>query len=348
MSNLKKVLLATLLLGLLAMAGFAYFVYKNIFTQNTAFVNNEAHVFIPTNATFEEVMTELEPFLDDRHSFELVAKRKGYTTNIKPGHFILRLGMNNNDIINTLRSTNVPIDVRFNNQERIQDLAGHIANQIEPDSLELLDAFLDSEFLKSSDFTPDTALGMYIPNTYEVYWNTSATSFRDRMLKEYNRFWNDSRSAKAKAIGLSRDEVISLAAIVQKETAKVDERPRVAGVYINRINSGMMLQADPTVIYAKKKVENDFNQVIKRVLYKDLEIDSPFNTYKYLGVPPGPIAMPDISSVDAVLNAEKHQYYYFVADVNNFGYHKFARNLNEHNRNKAEYVQWISKQGVKR
>ena len=140
------------------------------------------------------------------------------------------------------------------------------------------------------------------------------------MLKEYNRFWNDTRNEKAKNIGLTRDEVMSLAAIVQKETAKVDERKRVAGVYMNRIKTGMLLQADPTVIYAKKLAENDFDQVIKRVLYKDLELDSKYNTYKYTGVPPGPIAMPDISSVDGVLNYEKHDYFYFVADVTNFGY----------------------------
>ena len=139
-----------------------------------------------------------------------------------------------------------------------------------------------------------------------------------------------------------------MAAIVHKETAKVDERPRVAGVYLNRIKTGMPLQADPTVIYAVKKESGDFNRIIKRVLYKDLEIDSKFNTYKYSGIPPGPIFMPDVSAIDAVLNAEKHSYYYFVANVKNFGYHKFAKTLSQHNANKREYVAWINKQGVNR
>lgn len=168
------------------------------------------------------------------------------------------------------------------------------------------------------------------------------------MLKEYNRFWNEERRAKAKGLGLLPNEVISLASIVHKETAKIDERPRVAGLYLNRLRMGMLLQADPTVIYAIKKHRNDFNLVIKRVLYKDLELDSPYNTYKYAGVPPGPITMPDISAIDAVLSPEKHDYIYMVANVENFGYHKFAKTGAQHNRNKTQYIRWINSQNIKR
>ncbi|HPF11954.1 MAG TPA: endolytic transglycosylase MltG [Flavobacteriaceae bacterium] len=348
MSNLKKVILATLILGLVLMGGFAYYVYRTLFLDNTAFLNTEAHLYIATGSNFQQVLEDIGPLLKNEESFIALAKRKGYIGNVKSGHFLLKKGMNNNDIINTIRSKNSPILVKFNNQERLEDLAGQLAGQIEPDSLSILNALKDSAFLTQNAFTTQNALGMYLPNTYEVYWNTSATNFRDKMLKEYQRFWNETRKAKAKQIGLSETQVISLAAIVQKETAKVEERARVAGVYLNRIKAGMYLQADPTVIYAKKLVEDDFEQTIKRVLYKDLEIDSPYNTYKYAGVPPGPIAMPDISSIDAVLNAEQHDYYYFVADVNRFGYHKFAKTLAQHNANKAEYVRWISGQGVQR
>lgn len=348
MSNLKKVVLATVLLGLVVMAGFAYFVYTSVFTENTTFNNDVAHIYIPTGARFRDVLEQIRPLIKDDISFEAVANRKGYPANIKPGHYIIKRGMSNNDIINTIRSTNIPIKVKFNNQERLENLAGHLARQMEPDSLTFLNAFKDSKFLNEVGFSEDNALGMYIPNTYEVYWNTSATNFRDRMLKEYNAFWTPERNTKAKALGLSRDQVIALAAIVQKETAKIDERPRVAGVYLNRLKVGMLLQADPTVIYAKKKTENDFDQIIKRVLYVDLEIDSPYNTYKYAGIPPGPIAMPDISAIDAVLHPESHDYYYFVANVKNFGYHKFAKTLAQHNANKAEYVRWISQNGVNR
>ncbi len=345
---IKKILLAVALIGLLIMAGFAYYVYSVVFIPNTAFNNNEAHVYIPTGAKFSYVMEELSPLLKDPESFEAVANRKGYSQNIKSGHFIIKKSMNNNDIINSIRVGNVPILIKFNNQERLENLAGKIAQQLEGDSLSFLNAFRNEDFLKTVELTQDNALSMYIPNSYEIYWNISAEKFQERMYKEYQTFWNVSRTKKASSLNLSKEQVISLAAIVQKETAKVDERSRVAGVYINRINSGMLLQADPTVIYAKKMVDNNFDQEIKRVLYKDLDLNSPYNTYQNIGVPPGPITMPDISSIDAVLNYEKHKYYYFVADINNFGYHKFAKTLTQHNRNKREYVRWISMQNVNR
>ncbi|PKA81913.1 UPF0755 protein [Ulvibacter sp. MAR_2010_11] len=345
---LKKIIWGIVLLGLVAMAAFAYFVYSSVFVSNTGFNNEEAHVYIATGSRFSDVIDELRPLIDNPITFEAVANRKGYPANIKPGHFIITKGMNNNDIVNTLRSKNIPIKVKFNNQERLENLAGQIANQIEADSISLLEAMRDTTFLKDTGFNEHTALGMYIPNTYEFYWNTSAEGFRNRLRTEYNAFWTEERLQKAKAINLTKDQVLSLAAIVQKETAKVEERPRVAGVYINRLKTGMLLQADPTVIYAKKRAEKDFDQIIKRVLYVDLEIDSPYNTYKYPGVPPGPIAMPDITSIDGVLNYEKHDYYYFVADVTNFGYHKFAKTYAQHNVNKAEYVRWVNANGVNR
>ncbi|MCP4053909.1 MAG: endolytic transglycosylase MltG [Mesoflavibacter sp.] len=345
---IKKILLAIALIGLVIAGYFAYFVYNAMLKPNTAFNNETAYIYIPTNATYAEVREQLEPLLKDIDSFDALAIQKKYTTNIKAGRFPIKKGMSNNDIINSIRSNNLPIKLSFNNQERIEDLAGRIAQQIEPDSLSLLKAITDSTFLKEKNFTKQTVLNMYVPNTYEFFWNTSPELFRDKMLGEYYRFWNDSRQAKRKALKLSVNEVMTIASIVQKETAKIDERPRVAGVYLNRIRKGWPLEADPTVIYAKKLKENNFNQVIKRVLYKDLEIDSKYNTYKYPGIPPGPITMPDVSAIDAVLNPEKHNYMFFVADVKNFGYHKFAKTLAQHNANKRLYTQWISSQGINR
>ena len=226
------------------------------------------------------------------------------------------------------------------------DLAGRIAGQIEADSASLVQVMKDTSFLKANDLDVENALGMYVPNKYEFFWNTSAEDFRKRMLTEYKRFWNDERLAKAEDIGLTPQEVIVVASIVQKETAKVDERAKVAGVYMNRINNGWKLDADPTVIYAIKKETGNFDTIIKRVLYKDLTLDSPYNTYLYSSLPPGPIFMPDISSIDAVLNFQNHDYFFFVADVQNFGYHKFAETLAQHNRNKQEYVRWINEQGT--
>lgn len=345
---IKKILIAIVLIGLVVAGFIAYTIYQTMFVSNTAFNNEVAHIYIPTNATYKEVREELEPLLKDIDKFDALAERKKYTTNIKAGKYAIKKGMNNNDIINSIRSNNIPVKLSFNNQESLERLAGRVSTQIEADSLELITVMSSPEFLKSNGFSSKTALGMYIPNSYQFFWNTSAEQFRERMLKEYNRFWNDERLAKAKALNLTPDEVMTMASIVQKETAKVDERKRVAGVYMNRLKIGMPLQADPTVIYAIKLTSGDFDQVIKRVLYKDLEIDSPYNTYKYAGLPPGLITMPDISSIDAVLNYEKHDYFYFVADVKNFGYHKFAKTLSQHNVNRQEYVRWINQQGVNR
>jgi len=345
---LKKILILIVLLGIVVCGIVAYNIYTAVLSENTAFENKEAYVFIPTEATFEDVVSEIEPLLKDIEAFKEVAKRKKYDRNVIGGHFVIKKGMNNNEIINSIRLKNTPITIAFNNQERIQNLAGRIAQQIEADSISLLNAMTDAEFLKTNDFTRDNALSMYIPDSYEIYWNSTAEAFIDKMLKSYQRFWSKNRLDKAKALGYTPQEVYTLAAIVQKETAKVDERPRVAGVYMNRLKKGIKLDADPTVIYALKKEKKDWDMVVKRVLYKDLETDSPYNTYRNAGLPPGPIFMPDISAIDAVLNYEKHNYYYFVADVENFGYHKFAKTLSQHNANSAFYKRWINKQGINR
>lgn len=345
---IKRILLLIVAIGVIVGGIFAYNIYGSIFSDNTAFNNDRAYLYIPTGSAFNDVVAELEPLLKDVGSFTSVAQKKGYDTNVRAGHYIIKKGMSNNDIINTIRIKNTPVKVAFNNQERIEDMAGRIATQIEADSLSLITTMLDPDFLREHDFNKATALTMYIPNSYEFFWNTSAEDFRARMLSEYKKFWNTTRLAKAEKLKLTPQEVYTIASIVQKETAKVDERPRVAGVYLNRLKKGIKLDADPTVIYAVKKTKNDWNMVIKRVLYKDLEIDSPYNTYRNRGIPPGPIFMPDVSAIQAVLNAEDHDYYYFVANVENFGYHKFAKTLSQHNANSAAYRRWINNQGVKR
>lgn len=345
---IRRILWIVAIMGLLAAGGFAYYVYNALFAPNTKIEEEVTYLYIPTGASFEEVSARLEPVLQDMSTFRAVARRKKYPSNIRPGKYAVRRGMNNNEIINTLRSANLPVNVSFNNQESLADLAGRIAAQLEADSLSLLRALGDSSYLREYGLDQQAAIALYIPNTYEFFWNTSAEGFRDRMLKEYDRFWDDARRAKAEALGLSPLQVITLASVVQKETAMATERPRVAGLYLNRLRKNMLLQADPTVIYAIKHQTGNFDTIIKRVLYRDLEMDSPFNTYKFAGLPPGPITMPDISSIEAVLNPEKHNYYYMVADVENFGYHLFAESLVQHNRNKAQYVRWINEQRINR
>ena len=345
---IKKILAVIAVVGVIAGGIFAYIVYNAIFSPNTTFNNEEAHLYVSKEDTFKDVLEDITPLLKDVASFVSVAQKKQYDSNVKSGHFIIKKGMNNNEIINAIRLSGVPVKVSFNNQERLENLAGRIASQLDVDSLSLLTAMKDPVFLKEQGFNEDTALTMYIPNSYELYWGTSAEGVRNKMLKAYKTFWNEKRLEQAKKLNLSPKAVYTIASIVQKETAKVDERPRVAGVYLNRLKDGIKLDADPTVIYAVKRTKNDWDMVIKQVLYRDLETVSPYNTYKNAGVPPGPIFMPDVSAIDAVLNPEEHNYYYFVADVTNFGYHKFAKTLSQHNVNSAAYRKWINSQGIKR
>ena len=320
---------------------------NQVFSKNTKFSQTEVFVFVPTDATYEDVKKIIEPFVENMNHFEMVANKRSYPENVKPGRFLFTKGMNSYDLVKAMRS-NVPVKLAFNNQERLENFAARVSSQIEPDSLTLMNTFKDSVFLKENGFTEENVFVMFIANTYEVYWNISAEKFRDKMIKEYRSFWNKERIAKAEKQGLTPVEATILASIVHKESVKKDERPRIAGVYLNRLRLEMPLQADPTVIYAIKKKDNDFDQVIKRVFYNDLFLTSPYNTYKVTGLPPGPIAMPDITALDAVLSPEKHDFIYFCASVERFGYHEFAVTLPEHNVNAKKYADWINSQGVAR
>lgn len=291
-------------------------------------------LFIPSNPTFDEVVDLLNHsgVIIDMKGFIWVAEKKGYPTRTKGGRYVLSSGMSNNELINMLRSgKQTPVNVTFNNIRTDKELAGQLAKRLEPDSIQFLEALNDMQLLTSVSFAPSTILSMIIPNSYQLFWNTSANGFISRMHQEYQRFWNDERTSKAEQIGLSKLEVSILASIVDEETIKEDEKPVVAGLYINRLNRGMRLQADPTIKFAI----GDFT--VNRVLSKDLKIDSPYNTYIYAGLPPGPIRMPSISGIDGVLNHEKHQYIYMCAKDDFSGYHNFARTLEQHNQNAARY-----------
>mgnify|MGYP002629732926 CR=1 FL=1 len=340
--KLKKLYLLIFSLIIIS-AILGYNIYNKIYQPNTT---KEGFLYIPTNSNFKEVENLVRPFLKRVKPFVWVAKLKNYTNNVKPGRYRISVGMSNNELINLLRSKErATVKLSFNNQDTFEKLAGRIAQQIEPDSITVLNSIKDITFIKEAGFNENTALGMYIPNTYEFYWNTTSETFRNKMLNEYNAFWNLSRLEKAKELNLSKNEVITLASIVQKETASVSERPVVARLYLNRLQDQWPLQADPTIIFAlKKKLGND--TLIKRVLTKDLEINSPYNTYLNRGLPPGPIAMPDISSIDAVLNPAIHEYYYMCASITAIGKHEFAKTLVQHNKNAIKYRTWLNKQGV--
>lgn len=343
--NLKKLFLLIFSLLILIGSLLGYNLYAKIYKPNTT---KEGFLYIPTNSNYKDIENLVRPFLKRVKPFTWVANKKKYPSIIKPGKYFISKGLNNNELVNLLRSgKQTTVMLSFNNQDTFEKLAGRISQQIEADSTSLLNAFNAIDFITKAGFTTNTSIGMYIPNTYEFYWNTSAEAFRNKILNEYNKFWNTSRLEKAKNLNLSKNEIITLASIVQKETAVINERPMVARLYLNRLRDHWPLQADPTIIFAlKKKLGED--TIIKRVLTKDLEINSPYNTYKNKGLPPGPISMPDISSIDAVLNPAVHDYYYMCASVSTMGTHEFAKTLTQHNKNAAKYQLWLNKQGVNR
>jgi UPF0755 protein len=339
----KKIILG---IGVVLLA-LAALVYVKAFSANTKFEEDKKYVFIPTGATYEDVIKILSSEVKNIDGFKFVAEKRAYDSNVFPGRFLLKKGMGSFQIVSALRH-NEPLNLSFNNQETIEKLVSRVSSQMEVDSLTLMKSLKDSVFMNQNGFNEETILAMFIPNTYEVKWNLSANDFRDKMAREYKKFWNEERLAKAKALNMTPVQVMTLAAIVHKETVKQDERPRVAGVYLNRLKAGMPLQADPTIIFALRKKANNQDLVIKRVFEGDLRVNSPYNTYVNLGLPPGPVAMPDISAIDAVLSPENHKYIYFCASVERFGYHEFAETFNEHVAIAKKYRDWVANQGVKR
>lgn len=309
----------------------AYQLYNYIFQEN---VKTEYILIIPENATFEQVTDSLitNDVLLNYKAFKWVSNKKKYPFTVKPGCYLFKKEMNTNQIVNMLRGgLQQPVSVTFNNVRFKEDLAGKVSEYIQADSISILNLFYDEKKIEAFGFTPETFRAMFIPNTYEFFWTTSAEKFADRMKMEYDRFWNESRKKQAEEINLTPVEVTILASIVQSETAKKDELKRIAGLYLNRLKRGQLLQADPTVKYAVG------NFSLKRILNSHLEIESPYNTYKYAGLPPGPINFPEVTTIDAVLNYEAHNFIYMCAKEDFSGYHNFAATLAQHNRNAAIY-----------
>ena len=321
--------------------------YNTYYAENTSFNEEKIYLYIPTGSGLDNLKKQIFPLLKDSSTFFDAAYKKKYILNIKAGKYEIKKGFSNKEILNSLKFNNVPVKVTFNNVERLENLASRISKYIEADSLSLMNSFNEKLFLNTNNLNSESVFAIFLPNTYEFYWNTSADQFRDKMLYQYNLYWNNLRKQKARSLNLSPVEVSVLASIVQRETPKVDERPTISGVYFNRLKKRMKLQADPTVVY-KIKEKKGFDKKIRRVLYRDLKIKSPYNTYVNAGLPPGPIAMPDISAIDAVLNAENHDYIYFCASPEKPGYHAFASNYSEHQVNARKYAAWVNKLGINR
>jgi UPF0755 protein len=298
---------------------------------------------IPTGSNYSRVFDSINSkiLIKNKSVFNWLAERKNYKSSVKPGHYILTDKMSYLNIINVLRSgSQMPVKVTFNNVRTIYDIAGKIGNQIEADSLQITRFLSDNENYQKDGFSIETVISVFIPDTYEFYWNTSAEGLYKKMLKEYRRFWSADRLAKAREKNLSPLEVSVLASIIDEETSVQEEKPRIAGVYLNRLKQKIKLDADPTIKFAL----NDFT--VTRILNRHLQVDSPYNTYKYTGLPPGPIRCPSIESIDAVLNAEKHEYLFFVAKADFSGYHYFSKTLSEHNRYAALYQKELDKRKI--
>jgi len=299
-----------------------------------------AYFYIHTGSDFNAVGDSLlkNGYLNDRGAFEWLSRRKHYDQHVKAGRYILKDRMSNNALVNLLRSgRQVPVRIVIQNLRSREELAGRIGRQLEVDSARLIRMFKDPRYLSSFGITPPTLLVLFIPNTYEFFWNTSGEQLFDRMNNEYKRFWTPKRIKLADSLRLTIPEVVTLASIIEKESNKNDEKPVIAGVYLNRIKKKIPLQADPTIIFAW----NDYT--IRRVLNTHLKINSPYNTYLRTGLPPGPICLPSVASVDAVLHATSSSYLYFCAKEDLSGYHNFARDLADHNRNAKKFQQALNK-----
>lgn len=317
--------------------------YQRIMAPAVILPENHVVYYVDDGTSFDFLSKDLveREYLKDSTAFRLLAERKGLTERVRPGRYLLRNRMSLNSLVNMFRGgLQEPLQLVLRPERKMEDVISFLGETLQADADEFRDALGNDSLLLSVGLNKETAELLLIPNTYEFWWTTSAEAFADRMAEEYQRFWNEERRAKAQKLNLSPAQVGILASIVQEETNKRDEMPTIAGVYINRLKRGMLLQADPTVKFAVG------DPSIRRVLNKHLTINSPYNTYRYTGLPPGPIAMPEIHALDAVLNAEDHDYLFFCARADLSGYHAFARTNAEHARNANAYRRALNQRRI--
>ncbi|MCX7985557.1 MAG: endolytic transglycosylase MltG [Bacteroidales bacterium] len=311
-----------------------YFGWQYIWAPNITIKDGKTYLYIPTGSSFSDVcnMLDTSGYIRNIKTFKWLAQRKDYPQHVRAGRYRLRNGMNNNELINMLRAgKQEPVTLVLRKYRFLSQIASHLGKNLEPDSAQFIQVLTNRQLLEKFQLNPQTVLSIFIPNTYFVFWNTTETELLERMIKEFDNFWDSTRINKARSIGLTPIEVITLASIVDEESNIKDEYPIIAGVYINRLKRGMPLQADPTVRYAI----GDFQ--MKRVLLKHLSYSSPYNTYLNTGLPPGPICTPSQAAIDGVLNYTSHNYLYFCAKPDFSGRHAFARTLSEHNKNAIAY-----------
>ncbi len=343
---MRKITLILVALVLICFCICTPFIYKILLSDNINDIPGQQTrtIYIPSGGNFESVLNSLKQqrVLKNTKTFIWFAKKINYDKCIYPGRYVLSNNSGNLLILGKLRTGKQdPIQITFNNIQNKKQLAKRIAGKLEATEQELIDAFNQPELLDSLHLTEENFTTIFLANTYEFYWNTSANQFVQRMLKEYNKFWTSRKRRKAEELNLSPTEVIILASIVQKESNHYDEYPRIAGVYINRLNKGIALQADPTVMFALNRLG------IKRRVYKnDLKTPSPYNTYISPGLPPGPICLPELKSIEKILDAEQHNYIYFCAKEDFSGYHAFAETWQQHLQNARQYQRALNRHNI--
>jgi UPF0755 protein len=336
----RKILIAGILVFTILLSSFTFYFYQVIYAPNFLVDEESRYLYIPTGSTFEDVQKVIydQQFVNEPVSFGMLAKFMKYDKLVKPGRYLIEKNAKNIEVIRKLRvGEQEPVRITFNNARLFSDVAAKLTVKLELDSLTFLTELERKAIAERYGFDKESFRCMFIPNTYEVYWDVTSEALIERMHNEYEKFWTDERMRKADSLGLDASQVTILASIVQAEVSQNEELPVVAGLYLNRLRKNMFLQADPTLVYGI----GDFS--IRRVLNVHKEIDSPYNTYRNLGLPPGPINFPSIKSVDAVLNYERHKYLYMCAKEDFSGYHNFSTNLREHNINAHKYQRALNK-----
>lgn len=341
MSTGKKAAMIIAVLIVLIGGYFALNLYKVYFAPNVT--ENQKYLYIKTGSNYDDLITNLKTkdILNSPSSFATAAGKMNLAMNFKPGRYRLKKGMTNRTLVNMIKAGNQePVKLKFQNIRKKENFAAYLASNLEADSLGFISVLDSTSLISKYGFNQDNVYAMFIPNTYEMYWNVSPSEFMERMHKEYDKFWTAERKQKAASLNLTPAQVYTLASIVDAEALYDKEMPIIAGLYLNRLNKGILLQADPTVIFAN----NDFT--VKRVTNKLLQVQSLYNTYKYAGLPPGPIMMPSINAIDAVLNRQQNDFIYMCAKEDFSGYHNFAATKAEHEINAKKYREALNKRNI--
>jgi UPF0755 protein len=337
-----KIILGVLMLGLIIVGFFGMKFYSLYFAPNVN--GNAKYLYIATGESYRKFLTDIKHnpiFLDDIESFEDAASRMNLAKSLKPGRYALSKGMNNRTLINKIKAGNQDaVKLKFQNIRKKENFAAYLAKNMESDSLAFIKVLDSAALIEKYGFTKENVYTMFIPNTYEFYWNINPTEFFEKMHQQYEQFWTAERKAKATQLKLTPIQATILASIVDWEALYDKEMPTIARLYLNRLNNGILLQADPTVIYAN----NDFT--IKRVTGVHLAVNSKYNTYKYAGLPPGPIMMPSIKAIDAVLNPGTNNYIFMCAKEDFSGYHNFAETREQHEINGKKYRDALNKRKI--